>query len=123
MPVCIHVTINTQSRNNDYTFLFQTLAMPLSTAERTKCYRERLREKLGDRPVKAQDAARKAESRRKTVEVSREKERERQRRCRAKKTESNAAKTPTTDSPVYKVRFKSWKSNQTSARQSSKVTT
>jgi hypothetical protein len=49
--------------------------MPLSGAERNRIYSEKLKAKLGERHIKEQDAKRKAESRMKDVEKSREKER------------------------------------------------
>jgi hypothetical protein len=70
--------------------------MPLSGAERTKLYRVRLREKIGERRLKEDDAARKVKSRKTNIEQSREKERERQQRCREKKR----AATCRIDTPV-----------------------
>ena len=61
--------------------------MPLSEAERAKRYREKLKQKLGDRAVKEMDAKRKAVSRLKDIDLTREKERQRQLKCRQQKRE------------------------------------
>ena len=80
--------------------------MPMSGAERTKLYRERLKARCGPWNVKAADAQRKAESRKKDLEKSRQQERDRQQRCRQiKRQAANCdAGTPSqaSGSPAYK---------------------
>ena len=71
--------------------------MPLTHAERQKRYRERQKEKLGEKALKEKESKRRKAKRLENIELNREKDRLRKQRSRRK-----AGKTTATASPCYK---------------------